>query len=369
MSSVTATSFAREPEACAAELRAALGDLDPAFVIFFATPDLDPVRLGTALRGRFGNVSSLGCTTAGELGSGRMLHRSVVMAALSRDCLRRAKVREIPDVRSQDSIGNALEDLGRDLDLDLSRANPERYVGLVLHDGLNAAEERVMSEIGQRTNVPFVGGSAGDELRFEKTTMFCNFEPTHDRSVIALLEPAHPYTILKTQSFAVLDKMLTATGVNESTRTVTHFNGRPALREYASALGVDVAEAPRYFRRHPVGIVLPDGEPFVRGIRCAEGDDMKFFCEILPGTEVHLLEARDMVERTGADLARAVARLGKVSALVNFDCVERRAELERCGAGAAYGQLFTSLPAVGFSTYGESYIGHINQTATMLLLG
>jgi hypothetical protein len=369
MSTVTATSFAREPEACAAELHAALGDLDPAFVIFFATPDLDPIRLGTALRGRFGDVSSVGCTTAGELGSGRMLHHSVVMAAMGRESVRRASVRDVPDVRDGDSIGDALDLLGRDLGQDLARANPERYVGLVLHDGLNAAEERVMSELGQRTNVPFVGGSAGDELRFERTTVFRNFEPLHGRSVLALLEPERPYTILKTQSFAVLDKVLTATGVNESTRTVTHFNGRPAMREYASALGVDVAEAPRYFRRHPVGIVLPDGEPFVRGIRCHEGDDMKFFCEILPGTQVRLLESRDMVERTGADLALAQAKLENVSALVNFDCVERRAELERCGACDAYGELFESLPAIGFSTYGESYIGHINQTATMLLLG
>ena len=41
-------------------------------------------------------------------------------------------------------------------------------------------------------------------------------------------------------------------------------------------------------------------------------------------------------------------------------------ELKNNGLDKEYGALFENIPTIGFSTYGEAYIGHINQTATML---
>ncbi|MEO0334670.1 MAG: FIST C-terminal domain-containing protein, partial [Bacteroidota bacterium] len=57
-----------------------------------------------------------------------------------------------------------------------------------------------------------------------------------------------------------------------------------------------------------------------------------------------------------------------VGAIINFNCILRTLDLKQQGRTQEYADLFTDTPTVGFSTYGESYIGHINQTATMLLL-
>ena len=44
-----------------------------------------------------------------------------------------------------------------------------KYVGIVLTDGLSGAEEALMEKIGDRSDLFFVGGSAGDDLKFQKT--------------------------------------------------------------------------------------------------------------------------------------------------------------------------------------------------------
>ena len=64
-------------------------------------------------------------------------------------------------------------------------------------------------------------------------------------------------------------------------------------------------------------------------------------------------------------LAQHTAK-GEVAALLNFHCILRTLELENRGQTGAYGEIFTGVPTVGFSTYGEALIGHINQTSTMV---
>lgn len=58
---------------------------------------------------------------------------------------------------------------------------------------------------------------------------------------------------------------------------------------------------------------------------------------------------------------------GPISGIVNFHCILRTLDLERQGQTEAYGRIFADIPTIGFSTYGEEYVGHINQTSTMLL--
>jgi len=51
-----------------------------------------------------------------------------------------------------------------------------------------------------------------------------------------------------------------------------------------------------------------------------------------------------------------------------FNCILRTLELQDKNKTKEYLSAFSDIPTVGFSTYGEAYVGHINQTATFLIL-
>jgi hypothetical protein len=364
---IATSSTKSDPKEAAAELAAGLGSMKPRFLLYFATPRTDPAALGKALADTFGDVPAIGCTTAGEIVTGKMLEGSVVLMAMDEGTLASVATAVVDDVADDASVDRAMEALAEQVGSPLAQIDPSKYVGLVLHDGLSLGEERVMARIGDLANVPFVGGSAGDDVKFVATHVFHGFEPRRGASVLALLEPARPYHILKTQSFRVLDKTLTVTDVDEATRTVRAFDGKPAAQAYAEALGVTVEDLPNHFQAHPVGLVLEEDDPFVRSPQQIKGTDVVFYCQIKKGMTLHVLEARNIVEETGRDLEQALAAAGSCTGIINFHCILRTLELKQRGQMEAYGQLFTKVPTVGFSTYGESYVGNINQTSTMVL--
>lgn len=361
--------FSSQPEAAAAvtELREKLGSMNPRFIIFFASSLYEPKLLGAALHKAFGEARSIGCTTAGEIASGQMLKHSIVLLAFDDEALAAAHLALIEDIQRPESIDAALRKLSEFTGTSPAEMDPARYVGLVLHDGMSVAEEAVMSSLSSATNVPFVGGSAGDDAKFQTTWVFIDGQPKTGAAVLALLEPRRSYSVLKTQSFDVLDTVLTVTDVDESTRTVHTFNDRPAAEEYARALGTSVAELPAQFMKHPLGLVLANGEPFVRSPQQVRGASIVFYCQVKAGMALHVLRARDIVADTRRDLEAQIAKMGGCQGILNFHCILRTLELEAKGQCDAYGALFAQTPTAGFSTYGESYIGHINQTSTMVL--
>jgi hypothetical protein len=93
-----------------------------------------------------------------------------------------------------------------------------------------------------------------------------------------------------------------------------------------------------------------------------------FFCSLKEGFGLNILEGRDIVKETKIDLEKTKADFGEISGIVNFNCILRTLELKDQKRTENYGELFSDIPTVGFSTYGETYIGHVNQTATMLVL-
>jgi len=357
----------KETSAAVAELKHQCGALDPRVVLCFASTKYGPADLSRELKNAFPNACVAGCSTAGEIVSGQMLTGSVVAMFLDSDVIEDACCAEVRNLRGGNGVRDAFHELESHFGAPLSNMDIEKYVGLVLMDGMSAAEERLMEEIGDRTDLFFVGGSAGDDLKFERTWVLADGQAHTDAAVLVLLKVRKGFDFIKTQSFVTTGKTLVAAEVDRPSRRVAGFNGKSALEAYAEAVGVPSDKAADEFMRHPLGLMV-DGQPFVRSPQRVQGDALAFYCQIVDGAELELLSSTDIVADTRSALEAKKAELGEISGIIDFDCILRTLELRAEQRTSEYGAIFGDVPVIGFSTYGEAYLGHLNQTSTMLIL-
>ncbi|SDJ31155.1 FIST C domain-containing protein [Paraburkholderia steynii] len=216
-----------------------------------------------------------------------------------------------------------------------------------------------------------MGGSAGDNLHFERTHVFHNGQFYHDCAVLVLGSTSLPFKTFKTQHFRSGDERLVVTGADAERRTVSEINGLPAAAEYARLIGARVEDLnPGHFAAAPV-VVLIDGTDYVRSIQKLNHDgSLTFYCPIEEGLVLRVARGLDLTENLRAMFAELQTELGEPQLVLAWDCILRLLELLQKGTRDIAGQLFQANRSVGFSTYGEQYGGvHVNQTLTGIAFG
>ena len=352
------------------ELKSQLMNFDTNLILFFASPVYDPATLSAEMHRTFQEATTAGCTTSGEIVSGLMLDQSIVAMAFHRSVTSNFKTEVVTNIRTDEhAVAKAFTSFEQHFGTSMDTMHPSEHVGIVLIDGVSGCEEVINEKIGDATNVTFVGGSPGDDLQFKATYVYANGKAYEEAALLLLMKPTVPFTVLKTQSFRESGQVLTVTETNEATREVLSFNGQPASAAYAEALGVAEEVLSDHVFKNPLGLVLAKNEPFVRSPRVIEDDRIFFYCHVKKGMDLSVLHSTDIVEDTKQALEDKIQEMNQVSGIINFNCILRTLDLKEQNRTQEYANLFATIPTVGFSTYGESYIGHINQTATMLLFG
>lgn len=362
----TAYSQADDIHEAVLQIKEQLGDVDSKIILYFASSKFDPQKTAAIFKEVFPNISNFGCSTAGEIISGQMLKNAVVAMALGSDIIEDHHFQVLEQVGTDSRVEAAFTEFEKYFGVSAEDMDFEKYVGIILTDGLSGAEERIMDRVGDLTNVLFVGASAGDDLKFSKTWVYAQGEAYTDAALLILLKPAVPFGFIKTQSFVPRQTRLVPTKVDEPARQVIEFNGIPAAEAYAKAIGISKEELENRFMVNPVGLMIND-EPFVRSPQRLNGEAMVFYCKISEGMELSLLESLDIISDTKAAVEKKWAEMGGLSGIINFHCILRTLELERKNITEDYAKIFEKIPTIGFSTYGEAFLGHINQTATMLV--
>ena len=339
--------------------------INPNMLLFFSSSKYDIDKIGQSFENKFSDCNVIGCTTSGEIVSGKMLKESVVAMAFDESKLDEIKVNLVENIGSKENLQETFANFKNYYEKSMKELDPDKYVGIILIDGLSGSEEKVMDSIGNLTNILFIGASAGDDLKFKETKVYANTKSSTNAAVLAIMKPVDGFDILKTQSFDETGEKLIPTKVDEEAREVLEFNNKPAVEAYAEAVGTSPEKVSDKFMHNPVGLMV-EGKPYVRSPQRAMDKKIKFYCNVKQGMELSVLESTDIVEDTKKAVNRKVEEMGEVTAIINFHCILRTLELEQIEKTEEYGKIFTDIPTIGFSTYGEEYIGHINQTSTML---
>ena len=360
--------------AAAAELIAQLDATsreDPHCILFFAALKHDGALLGHALQARFATSHILGCSSNGAFTNGSWGKGGVAALALHRDMVGRiASTIARLDGGLQEGINAAADTLSQQLGVPLRELEPQRFIGIALLEGARGQEELLNEALGNVAPLlGFVGGSAGDNITFTGTWVFAGGQLAHNACALLVLELLQPFAILKTCNFVATPVELTITKADPSRRLVLELDGQPAAQRYAEVIGARAAELSfPHFLANPLGLMI-DGEPWLRSVLRVDGDELYFACAVLEGMTLNLMQATDIVENAQSAFDRlALPASTRPRTALLFNCAYRMLEVQIKGLEDPYHQALTHVTHAGLHTNGESYLGHMNQTLTGLVI-
>lgn len=370
---VRAISSRRHTRDALEEIRPKLAGLEPVLVVFFCSSNHDGLLIQTELKKLVPTAQIVGCTTAGEFTDQALTDGGLAVVALPRSKVLRcatALARYDAGESVEAAVHGAARRLAESLQVDLRELASDKWVGLLLNEGLHRLEDEVVEVVGHVAPLlSFVGGSAGDNLKSVECSVFCEGMDSTNGSVLVLMELAVPYVVLKTCSFEPTETKVRIGRVED--RIVYEIDGRPALRRYAELVGVEPEELdPVVFTANPFGLVI-EGKPWVRSpVLCGPDGGVVFASRVIEGAELHLLRSTDLVGDTKRALAEAEQTLGRRPSVgILFNCAHRAVEMRVKELEPQFQAALGSFPVVGFHSYGENYLAQLNQTLVGLILG
>lgn len=362
----------RDPVAAIKEMAEQIGFPEPSVTTLFVSSLYDLESLSQQIRTLFqGPV--ICCTTAGEITSDGYKNHSISGFSLGGDCIT-VTTFPITDIRNPDpkSMQRTIEQVKKQIQHDRQHLPERDFFGVLLIDGLSIREEYIAATFGNAlSDIPIIGGSAGDDLKFEKCSILTNDTFVTDAALFCLFSTSLPFSIVKSQHFSATDKRLVITRAKPNVRIVEEINGVPAVDEYARIIGIPKEQIGyETFSRHPL-LLRHSKDIHVRSIQKINPDgSLTFYCAIDEGVVLRVAERLDMCDALEQSLFQAEKSVGNVLFTLGFDCTLRRFESRQFNYDKRIGELFKRFNVIGFCTYGEqSNSLHVNQTFSGVVVG
>lgn len=245
---------------------------------------------------------------------------------------------------------------------------------LTLVNGFTNCESWLMEAVYQQAKfaVPFVGGTAGNDLSNNQTTIATRNKTYQTQAILCFVKinPNYQYKLFTSHNYEPTTKHWLITDANPAFRSVnkvlssdgtdmigfvdalcTHLQCRPeqleqALGNYTFAIKVKDT----YYIRSVASIDIENGS-------------LSFFCDLPLATNLYLMKSKDFIATTQRDFDAFNPRDKEPVSGILFDCVLRRLKNQ-----SALNRLntFDDFPCAGFSTFGELCGVNVNETLSAL---
>lgn len=358
----TAVSRAGDAVTALAEIAEQLAGSNSSFVLLFVPRTLSPEALAAALPDALPGIVVFGSTTAGQITPVGYENTALLALAFQRDHFRVAS--KLFEPLAPVSIADVVSKTRR-LAEQFSVTPGRKRLALVIADGLSKQEDILVVALeAALQDVPVFGGSAGDGLTFESTSVLHGGSFHSNAALLLLLETDLEFRGVGFDHFQPTDKRMVVTRAVPEERLVLELNGSPAAEEYARIVGVKVSDlSPITFAENPV-LVRNRDNFHVRAIQQIHRDGGLYFLSAIDdGLLLTLGSGKEILQTLDSGLAVHDCRGEEPDFILGFDCFLRKLEIEHKGLEEMASKCLRQRRVIGFNTYGEQHLGvHVNQT-------
>lgn len=358
------------------ELYGQLKHKDPALVIFLASTKYDFELASKELKKYFPNSEVVGTTTSGEIVKEGFINDSIVLTTLICD---RTKVKAtlIKDalkfpVLEKNKILEKAKECG--IKCDDSNSHKNAFALTFINGGHNI-EEMILSlfyAVIKNDKFQVVGGSAGDDLKFEQTLISLNGEVNAKGAIIVFVKTEKKFKIVKENIYYPTGESVVLTDVDMEQRKIKKIDNKNPLDVLAAKIKMPKQQLKEKILEYPLGRVIGD-ETYICSVKSFDEQGMIYsYINVMPNTKLEILKSNNVAE-TVENTCRAIKEDIKDVKFVFFiNCILRTLDLKNmkhCNLVAkTYEKHFPAF--CGYSSYGEQYNQLcLNQTVVMIAMG
>lgn len=349
------------------------GSRDCRMVLFCASVSYDFYELSARLKNEFPDSEVIGCSTSGEISKNGFTKNSIVLTTMCdpgtnvkaiaiRSCNRYPMIYRKDIIAAMNSCGIKENDPN----------SHKNAFAMTFVNGLCNAEESLLAllyAVVGNEDFRVIGGSAGDDLRFDTTYTSYNGQVVTDGGIVVFIKTNKKFLIETENIFVPSGRKVTLTSADTLERRIDRIDGSPAAMTYSRALGIPESSIGEASLLHPLGRSFGN-DIFITSIASVNPDkSFQMYSRVIPNTMVDIMELAD-VETIMEDTCRKIqSQIARPGFLFLVNCILRTLQFESTGMCKYMTDTYAAHFAdfCGFSSYGEQ-TNKVNANQTLIVL-